>query len=257
MSNLSIKGRCVIHDEDGNVVLDKTNDIHPGNIARMIARSLAHESNYWVNSIAFGNLGTYQYDGKYTHRTPNDGIEPDYAGWQSALYNEIYREYVDDHYDTISDGLDSDLELDQPSISGNVNSAGVSSIDDNFSKSRVVVNCELNHSEPNSLSDFTFDEIALYSGISKSKYSGYQLADISNGFDSEDTGLSPNTEYSLNIKVGRRVKTINIKTPKNGTGNSGSISYFDLLKLLNQNKLNIAVDVVDIINGTNIIPRKV
>jgi hypothetical protein len=257
MSNLSIKGRCIIHDEDGNVVLDKTNDIHPGNISRMIARSLAHESNYWVNSIAFGNLGTYQYDGKYVHRTSNDGIEPDYAEWQSALYNEIYREYIDDHYDTISEGSASELEFDQPSISGNSNSAGVSSIDDNFSKSRVVINCELNHSEPNDLSDFTFDEIALYSGISKSKFSGYQLVDISNGFDSEDTGLLPNTEYSLNIKVGKLIKTINIKTPKHGTGNNGNISYFDLLKLLNQNKLNIAVDVVDIVNGTNIIPRKV
>ena len=257
MSNLSIKGRCIIHDEDGNVVLDKTNDIHPGNVARMIARSLAHESNYWVNSIAFGNLGTYQYDGKYVHRTPNDGIEPDYAEWQSALYNEIYREYLDDHHDTISDGSSSVLEADQPSIEGDVNTAGVSSIDDNFSRSRVVINCELNHSESNDLKDFTFDEIALYSGISKSKFSGYQLVDIGNGFDSENTGLAQDTEYSLNIKIGKRVKTINIKTPKCGTGNDGNISYFDLLKLLNKNKLNVTVDVVDIVRGTNIIPRKV
>jgi hypothetical protein len=258
--SLKIKGHCVIKDQDGNIILDKTNDIHPGNMARMIARGLAHESNYWINSIKFGDLGTYRNsDGDIVHKTPNDGIIPDYYGWKSDLYHEIYREYLDDLLPTVvSTGLNADAPSDPSSLPNDLNGPGVVSVE-NDTKTTVVINVVLNNNEPNKQlttgSVFTFDEIALFSGISKTPYSGVQYVDVSKNFDSEDTGLANDKTYTFDVKIGPDIKTINITTPKIGTGNDSKISYHDLLLLLNdamQNKNmvnNIVVDVVGFKNN--------
>jgi hypothetical protein len=258
--SLKIKGHCIIKDQDGNIILDKTNDIHPGNMARMIARGLAHESNYWVNSIKFGDLGTYKdTNGTIVHKTPNDGIIPDYYGWKSDLYHEIYREYLDDLLPTVvSTGLNADAPSDPSSLPNDLNGPGVVSVE-NDTKTTVVINVVLNNNEPNKQLTtgpvFTFDEIALFSGISKTPYSGVQYVDVSKNFDSEDTGLENNKTYTFDVKLGSDIKTINITTPQIGTGNDAKISYHDLLLLLNDamkddNVVNtVVVDVVGFKNN--------
>lgn len=175
-----ITGHCTILDEFDNIVLDKSNDIHPGNFARAISRSLANESNYWVNSIAFGLGATVRnFDKTYLHYSPNDGIAPDYAGWKSSLYNEVYRKTLD----PISLGNNTTIEdLVTPPTSPstaiptytethrNVNGV-VSYVSNNTTY--VEINCILGEDEGHKSKVFTFDEIALYTGQLYSNVSSY------------------------------------------------------------------------------------
>ena len=49
-----ITGRCQIYS--GNeLVRDQLNAIHPQNMARIFARALSNEHNYFINRVAFGN----------------------------------------------------------------------------------------------------------------------------------------------------------------------------------------------------------
>lgn len=264
MDVLKIKGRCVIKDQNGNIVLDKENDIHPGNMARSIARALAHESNYWVHSIVYGDGATYKYNGVSVHRTPNDGIAPDLAGWRSDIYHAVHREVVDDQsVGWLGVGEGADVELNPPAYEHDINSTGVISVDDGR-RSRIVVNTSLNFNEPFSQQDtgkdFTFDEIALYTGISPNLWNGYQLVDVSINFNSEKSGLEPDTNYVFDMKIGGVVKNCSIITPKIGTGIDGAISYYDVLQLLNAVTPDVVVDVVDLVKVKDakqlkIIPR--
>ncbi len=56
-------GHVVVKEHDkvgdaGRVLLDQKNAVHPQNMARIFARALANESNYFIHRIAFGNGGT-------------------------------------------------------------------------------------------------------------------------------------------------------------------------------------------------------
>ena len=81
---VQVKGHLKIEDDLGNVLVDKDNAIHPQNMARVFARALSNEHNYFINRIAFGNGGT-TVDAAFTvtYRTPNDGQSPDVATWDS------------------------------------------------------------------------------------------------------------------------------------------------------------------------------
>ena len=51
-----IKGHVQIKDKHSNeVLLDKFNAVHPQNMAKVIARGLANESNQQIFQIALGN----------------------------------------------------------------------------------------------------------------------------------------------------------------------------------------------------------
>jgi hypothetical protein len=63
--NIPISGHVKIVDRNtGEVLLDKNNAIHPQNMARVIARGLAHEPNAWVFKLALGNGGTHINSGQ-------------------------------------------------------------------------------------------------------------------------------------------------------------------------------------------------
>ena len=53
-----VEGHVRIEDDLGNVLVDKKNAVHPQNMARVISRALANESNYFIYRIAYGNGGT-------------------------------------------------------------------------------------------------------------------------------------------------------------------------------------------------------
>lgn len=174
-----MKGHCLIIDELGNTILDKSNAIHPSNMAQIIARALSNDSNYWINSIAFGNGGCDIISDEYIPRTLNDGIVR--KSWDDNLYNEIYRIYLDQvdlELDTGYDDVPLDGQLENsivslhPKISRfNRNKQGiVSFLEDGKTKIEILVKLEnIPNNQFVSGGVFTFDEIALYSGITLPK----------------------------------------------------------------------------------------
>ncbi len=57
---LDISGHVKITDKaTGEIIFDGDNDIHNQNMARVIARGLAHEDDSYIHSIRLGNGGTH------------------------------------------------------------------------------------------------------------------------------------------------------------------------------------------------------
>lgn len=262
---LVVEGHLNIIDDLGNILVDKSNAVHPQNLARVFARSLSHEHNYYIYRMAFGNGGTI-VDAAYTvtYKTPNDGQSPDSATWDSRIYNETYSEIIDAGQDI----LNSDLGVDPGSADLNtgvrsgggsvpasdppavlhVSGPGVRSNELGVT-SEVIITCVLNGDEPtgqflsdsnpsseNTETSFVFDEIGLYtSGAPAISTSGYQYVDVGNRKSTDDTGLVPGTQYQFGISVdGGTVIVITFTTPvSGGSGTAGEILYGDLCQAIN------------------------
>ena len=261
---VSVKGHCKIVDDLGNVLLDKNNAIHPQNMARVIARALAHENNSFIHRIAFGNGGTV-VDAAYTvtYKTPNDGQSPDVASWDSRIYNETYSEIIDDGLTVLNPELGTDpgsadlntgvrvgggaVPSSDPVTVTHVSGPGVRSREVGL-QSEVVITAVLNGNEPlgqfttdtnapteNTEEDFVFDEIGLYTaGSQVIGTSGYALIDVGTRTSLDDTGLLPNQLYSFDIAVdGGSSNVVEFTTPAGGSGTGGQILYGDLCEALN------------------------
>jgi hypothetical protein len=237
---VSVKGHVRITDDLNNVLLDKTNAIHPENMARVFARALSNENNFYIYRMAFGNGGTI-VDAAYTitYKTPNDGQAPDTAGWKSSLYNETYSEIVDD-----SSALDDTGPGASP-----INDVAKNSVVSSESGliSSVTVSVTLNPFEPagQSTTDilppsestgdaFVFDEIGLYTtGAPHNATLGYQEVNVSNKLDTDSSGLAVNTNYTFTISVdGGTAQVITIDTGI-GSGAGGDILFSDLTNIIN------------------------
>ncbi len=262
---VSVKGHAHIVDDLGNVLLDKTNAVHPQNLARIFARALSDENNYFINRIAFGNGGTI-VDAAYTitYRTPNDGQSPDTATWDSRIYHETFSKIIDAGQNTLNPSLGTDpgsadlntgvrpgggaVPSSDPTSILHVSGPGVRSVDLGLT-SEVVISATINASEPKSQSatdtagptqgtegTFVFDEIGLYtSGASAINTSGYQYIDVGNRTSTSDTGLAKHGSYSFAISVDGGTPTIvSFTTPVlGGSGPSGEILYGDLCQAIN------------------------
>lgn len=266
MVSVKVNGHCKITDDLGNVLLDKSNAIHPQNIARVFARALANEHNFFINRIAFGNGGTI-VDAAYTvtYREPNDGQSPDVASWDSRIYHETFSKIIDDGQTTLNSNLGIDpgsadlntgirsgggsVPSSDPSTIPHVSGPGVRSVDLGL-LSEVVVSATINADEPKSQfltdlqspseyteSSFVFDEIGLYtSGSSAINTGGYQYIDVGNRTSTDDTGLAKNATYSFRIAVDGSVTPtlITFTTPAlGGSGASGEILYGDFCQAIN------------------------
>lgn len=257
--HFDVKGHLKILDDEGNVLVDRHNAVHPQNMARVIARSLSNENNYYIYSIAFGNGGTVT-DAAFTitYNTPNDGQLPDTAGWESRLYNETYREIVDDSSGLISTGEGADPTGDPTSVE-HVSGPGVRSTELGLT-SEVLIECVLNPGEPLSQfltdnqsptesteSDFSFDELGLFTtGLPNVATSGFQDVDVGDKLDTDDTGLAPSTSYDFQITVDGGVpQNITITTPVSGSGTSGEILYSDLIPLINAQVTGATASISD------------
>lgn len=152
--NLHIDGVVNIIDKNTNEVLvDKHNAIHPQNMARVIAKALAHEPNSWILKMGLGNGGTHVNTAlQITYLTPN------ISGIGADLYNKTYEEQIDDQ------------TVGTPSTNSVISTASP----DPAITSIVVCTLELDSTEPNgqAISDgittnpdsaYTFDELGLYS----------------------------------------------------------------------------------------------
>ena len=262
-----VKGHLKIEDDLGNVLVDKDNAIHPQNMARVFARALSNEHNYFINRIAFGNGGT-TVDAAFTvtYRTPNDGQSPDIATWDSRIYHETYSEIVNAGqtvlnpmlgYDPGSADLNTGVRSGGGSVAASdptsvphVSGPGVRSSELGL-VSEVVITAVLNGDEPRSqflsdynaatnqttaAGDFVFDEVGLYtSGAQAINTSGYQYIDVGNRKSTDDTGLLPGQSYAFNISVdGGTSTTITFTTPVvGGSGAGGQILYGDLCEAIN------------------------
>lgn len=147
-----IKGHVLISDKNtGEILCDKFNSVHPQNMAKVIARGLAHESNYQVYRLALGNGGTY-IDSTRTiiYNSPNIN------GQAADLYNPTYTEIVDNESSSVGQG--------NSVISQAMPSPDISSL--------VICTIQLSANEPagqaatdgvttNPNSAFTFDELGL------------------------------------------------------------------------------------------------
>jgi hypothetical protein len=254
--------RCV--NEQGTVLIDKHNAVHPQNLARVFARGLSNENNYFISRMAFGNGGT-QTDAAYTitYNTPNDGQDPDVNTWDSSLYNETYSEIIDEGNVTPNPLLGTDpgssgtsgtrpgggsVPSFDPVSAPHISGPGVRSVELGLT-SQVIITVVLNPNEPlgqfenNNLSPeeytesaFTFDEIALYtSGAPSASTSGSADINVNNKTSMSDTTLTANTTYDFKIEVdGGTTTTITFTTPSSGgSGIGGQILYGDLCEALN------------------------
>lgn len=248
---VQIKGHLHIEDDLGNVLVDKENAIHPQNMARAISRALANESNYFVKEIAYGNGGTdINAALDITFNPANDGQSPDIRTWDSQLYNETYREIVDDSDINIGTGVGS--ASGDPTTVEHVSGPGVFSNELGI-LSQVTVNSTLNRDEPtgqiasgtdaqgaNFDGSFTFDEIGLFTGgLPTTATAGYH--DVEVGLPAEvnsdiDTGLINSRAYEFLVTVdGGTQTTISFVLPANG--GSGTLTtdftYGDLCEAIN------------------------
>lgn len=262
---VNVIGHVHITDDLGNVLLDKFNAIHPQNMARVFARALSHENNFFINRIAFGNGGTI-VDAAYniTYRTPNDGQSPDTALWDSRIYHETFSKIIDDGQSILNPQLGVDpgsadlntgiragggsVPESDPTSIPHVSGPGVRSVDLGLT-SEVIISATINADEPRSqfLTDslypsqnteaaFVFDEIGLYtSGADAIDTSGFQYIDVGNRISTDDTGLTKSTAYSFTIAVNSGTPTtIHFTTPVlGGSGPNGQILYGDLCEAVN------------------------
>ena len=243
---VKILGHLMIEDDLGNVLVDTYNAVHPQNMARVFARSLSNESNYFVKRIAYGNGGTTVDAAlNVTFNTPNDGQAPDTRTWDSTLYNETYSEIVDDSDPAIGSGPGSDPSGDPPTVE-HVSGPGVVSTELGI-LSTAVITSFLNPNEPsgqildstdpentNLDGSFTFDEIGLFTGgISQTATAGFQNVDV--GVEAVTNSESDTTlttaggpTYSFEITVdGGTPTTIDFDVPFDNP------TYGDLVEAIN------------------------
>lgn len=94
-----IAGHVLVKDEHGNVLVDKSNAIHPKNMAIAIARGLSNSPNWQIFKLKLGNQGTYIDDSQQIVFRP-----PNITGDSADLYNATYAEIVDDSSATVGAG---------------------------------------------------------------------------------------------------------------------------------------------------------
>lgn len=155
--NLKVHGHVkAVEKETGKVLIDKNNAIHPQNMARIIARGLAHEPNAWVFTMGLGNGGTHIDASLNIAYLP-----PNVTGVNATLYNQTYSEIIDDQ--------NVGVALGNSAISSASPAPAITSI--------VTCVLELSPDEPagqatsdgtttNPDSQFTFDELALFTADS-------------------------------------------------------------------------------------------
>lgn len=261
---VSVIGHVKIRDDLGNTLVDQHNAVHPQNLARVFARALSNEHNFFVNRIAFGNGGTtVNASMQIEYKTPNDGQDPDPAGWESRLYNETYTEIVNDSSSAIGTSPGADPSGD-PVSQEHVSGPGVRSAELGLT-SQVTIEVVLNPNEPfgqdsedgsqtDPDSNFTFDEIGLFtSGLPATQTAGYQDVNVSDKNSKSATGLAFNTSYVFNITVdGGTARTVTITTPAVGSGTNGEILYSDLVTLINAaTSFGATAAISDVNLGTN------
>lgn len=246
---VEISTRVLIKDLITNdILVDKSNAIHSQNMARILSRALAHETNSWIKALAFGNGGTFRdAANNIVYNPPNDGSN---GSWEDRLYNETYREIVDESdLEFKNDPGSSDQNVTRPgggdSPSDDPTGGGVVSQEAGL-KSNVIVSVFLNQNEPSGqalLSTvspeldercFLFDEIGLYSpGKPAKATNGYTTVNVGNKNSDDFINLTPGNVYNFIVTIDGTPYSADITVPLSGSGPSGEITYGDFCEGLN------------------------
>jgi hypothetical protein len=257
---VSITTNVLIKDETHNeVLLDKSNAIHPQNMSRILARALSNEPNAIISRMAFGNGGTFKDVGdNLIFNPPNDGR---IAGWESRLYNETYSEIVDESDPNLGEDLGSSGPnvirpgggsdpISDPTGTGVVSQeAGI--------KSNVVITMFLNENEPAGQDTsilypsgndiFTFDEIGLYSpGAPAISSPGYGSINVGNKTSEDVSPVVPSSELILSMVVDGTSYTETLTVPSSGSGPIGEITYGDICEGFNLGTWHKSDDTINL-----------
>lgn len=153
-SLVKIEGFVKIFDPNsGEIFVDKKNAIHYENMSISLAETLAHQTQGWIYSMAFGNGGSsVDPTGVITYLPPNT------SGQNANLYNETYFKVVDGNSAANTDTTNNNLTV--------LHTAGKVYTD-------VLVSCLLDYGEPpgqqafdnstNFNGEYVFDELGLKS----------------------------------------------------------------------------------------------
>jgi hypothetical protein len=149
---LKIDGFLKIYDPNSmEVFVDKHNAIHYENMSISLAETLAHKTQGWIYSMAFGNGGSsVDPTGVITYLPPN------ITGQNANLYNETYFKVVDDNSVANNDTANNKLTV--------LHTTGKLYTD-------ILVTCLLDYGEPagqqafdnstNFNGEYVFDELGL------------------------------------------------------------------------------------------------
>jgi hypothetical protein len=152
--NLTVVGHVkAIDKETGEVLFDKDNAIHPQNMARVIARGLAHEPNSWVYKMSLGNGGTHIDASLNISYLP-----PNVTGVNATLYNQTYQEVIDSHDVQVAPG---NSVISAPSPIPAITSIVTCTLELSADEPAGQATSDNTTTNPDSL--YTFDELALFS----------------------------------------------------------------------------------------------
>ena len=152
-----VTGHVTISDRGtGEVLLDKTNAIHPKNMATAIARGLSNSANQQIFKIKFGNRGTYINGTQQIVFNP-----PITTGDTADLYNPTYAEIVDDLATGVGVGNSVTFTNIPASTSTRVIVSCVISANEGFENPTDTTNEGQIEGEA-SVSPYFFDELGLF-----------------------------------------------------------------------------------------------
>lgn len=155
--NLHVVGHVkAIDKETGEVLIDKDNAIHPQNMARVIARGLAHEPNSWVYKLGLGNGGTHIDASLNISYLP-----PNTTGTSATLYNQTYNEVIDSHDVSVAPG---NSVISAPSPMPAITSIVTCTMELSANEPAGQASSDNTTTNPDSL--YTFDELALFTNDS-------------------------------------------------------------------------------------------
>lgn len=155
-NRLKIRGHVAITDKaTGEMLVNKDNAIHFGNMAWLVARALANDPAGHINFMAFGNGATsIDPSGRIIYRSPNTQLVRDPS---ADLYSRTFSKIVDDNNPLNTDPGNNRIDV----ITSEVN----------FTDLRIT--CTIDFGEPAGQEafdtaeglegDFVFDELALFS----------------------------------------------------------------------------------------------
>jgi len=152
-------GHVQIKDDLGNVLVDKKNAIHPGNMAIALARGLSNTSHYQIYKMKLGNQGTYvDTSQQIVFRPPNT------SGSTANLYNPTYVEVVDDSDAAVGVGNSVTYTNVPNSTSTRVIITCIIAANEAINRSTdQALNQTQNSAEVATNSTYFFDELGLFS----------------------------------------------------------------------------------------------
>lgn len=167
--NTEITTNVLITDRTtGEVLVDKSNAIHPKNMATAIARGLSNAANYQVFKMKLGNRGTYIDGTQQIVFNP-----PITVGDTANLYNPTYVEVVDDADAGVGVGNSVTFTNIPASTNTRVIVSCVISANEGFSNPSDTINAGQIAGGPG-VSPYFFDELGLFT----KETSGTQLDGI-------------------------------------------------------------------------------